>query len=99
MSGESSLAFDVEDQPTAPRLPHQWFSDLCGGLKAHELLGGSERTRTTPSEGCTRLTDRPSLRPAVMCWSKDEGPKLRRSGELPGIEELGERAAMRWRSC
>ena len=50
-----SLAFDVEGQPTAPRLPHQWFSDLCGGLEAHELLGDPERDRTTHSEGVPSL--------------------------------------------
>ena len=81
MSGESSLAFDVEDQPMAPCLPHQRFNDLRGGLEAHELLGGSDRARTTPSEGCAELANRPSLRAAVMCWSKDEGPRLRRNGE------------------
>jgi hypothetical protein len=77
MNSELSLAFFVEGKPTAPRLPHQWFNDLCGGLEAHELLGGSDRARTTPSEGCAELANRPSLRPAVMCWSKHSGPRLR----------------------
>ena len=90
MSGGSSLAFDVEDQPMARRLPHQRFNDLCGGLEAHELLGGSDQARTTPWEGCAELANRPSLRPAVMCWSKDEVPRLRCLGEARWRERDGQ---------
>ena len=81
MSGESLRAVGVAARPMGSHLPHQWFSHLCGGLEAHELLGGSVRARTTPSEGCAVLANQPSLRPAVMNWTKGQGLRLRRNGK------------------